>query len=46
MKAITRAFVYWKNIDKDIEKAVSNYMECAEFKADPPRVRYTPLRVS
>jgi hypothetical protein len=39
MKAIARSFVYWKNIDKDIEDAANNCTECAKYKADPSRVK-------
>ncbi|GFX79428.1 uncharacterized protein K02A2.6 [Trichonephila clavipes] len=37
MKAIARSFVYWKNIDKDIEEATKNCVGCARYKADPPK---------
>ncbi|GFV20340.1 uncharacterized protein K02A2.6 [Trichonephila clavipes] len=36
MKAIARSFVYWKNIDNDIEEAAKNCVDCARYKADPP----------
>ncbi|GFY19031.1 integrase_H2C2 domain-containing protein [Trichonephila clavipes] len=29
MKAIARSFVYWKNIDNDIEEAAKNCVDCA-----------------
>ncbi|GFU28244.1 uncharacterized protein K02A2.6 [Trichonephila clavipes] len=35
MKAIARSFVYWKNIDNDIEEAAKNCVDCARYKADP-----------
>ncbi|GFY21103.1 transposon Tf2-9 polyprotein [Trichonephila clavipes] len=35
MKAIARSFVYWKNIDNDIEEAAKNCVACARYKADP-----------
>ncbi|GFT98764.1 uncharacterized protein K02A2.6 [Trichonephila clavipes] len=34
MKAIARSFVYWKNIDNDIEEAAKNCVDCARYKAD------------
>ncbi|GFS87116.1 uncharacterized protein K02A2.6 [Trichonephila clavipes] len=34
MMAIARSFVYWKNIDKDIEEAAKNCVDCARYKAD------------
>ncbi|GFT70170.1 uncharacterized protein K02A2.6 [Trichonephila clavipes] len=37
MKAIARSFVYWKNIDNDIEDAAKNCVDCARYKADPPK---------
>ncbi|GFS81245.1 uncharacterized protein K02A2.6 [Trichonephila clavipes] len=37
MKAIARSFVYWKNIDNDIEEASKNCVDCARYKADPPK---------
>ncbi|GFX14566.1 transposon Tf2-8 polyprotein [Trichonephila clavipes] len=37
MKAIARSFVYWKNIDKYIEEAAKNCVDCARYKADPPQ---------
>ncbi|GFW74797.1 uncharacterized protein K02A2.6 [Trichonephila clavipes] len=35
MKAIARPFIYWKNIDNDIEEAAKNCVDCARYKADP-----------
>ncbi|GFV09424.1 uncharacterized protein K02A2.6 [Trichonephila clavipes] len=33
-----RSFVYWKkNIDNDIEEAAKNCVDCARYKADPPK---------
>ncbi|GFT53243.1 uncharacterized protein K02A2.6 [Trichonephila clavipes] len=37
MKAIARSFVYWKNIDNDIEEAAKNCVDCARYKANPPK---------
>ncbi|GFX73306.1 uncharacterized protein K02A2.6 [Trichonephila clavipes] len=37
MKAIARSFVYWKNIDNDIEEAAKNCVDCVRYKADPPK---------
>ncbi|GFW00235.1 uncharacterized protein K02A2.6 [Trichonephila clavipes] len=37
MKAVARSFVYWKNIDKDIEEAAKDCVDCARYKADPPK---------
>ncbi|GFR09705.1 uncharacterized protein K02A2.6, partial [Trichonephila clavata] len=39
MKAIARSFVYWKNIDKDIEEAAKNCVDCARYKADPTKAK-------
>ncbi|GFR13178.1 uncharacterized protein K02A2.6 [Trichonephila clavata] len=39
MKAIARSFVYWKNIDKDIEEAAKNCFDCARYKADPTKAK-------
>lgn len=39
MKAIARSFVFWKNIDKDIEEEVRNCTECAKFKTDPVKAK-------
>ncbi|GFS51311.1 integrase_H2C2 domain-containing protein [Trichonephila clavipes] len=38
MKVIARSFVYWKNIDKDIEEATKN-VNCARRKADPTKAK-------
>ncbi|GFQ65734.1 transposon Tf2-6 polyprotein [Trichonephila clavata] len=42
MKAIARSFVYWENIDKDIEEATKNCVHCVRYKADTTKakVRY------
>ncbi|XP_054708519.1 uncharacterized protein K02A2.6-like [Uloborus diversus] len=39
MKAIARSFVFWKNIDKDIEEAVKNCVHCAQIKTDPQKAK-------
>ncbi|GFQ97795.1 uncharacterized protein K02A2.6 [Trichonephila clavata] len=39
MKAIARSLVYWKNIDKDIEEAAKNCVDCARYKADPTKAK-------
>ncbi|GFR15196.1 uncharacterized protein K02A2.6 [Trichonephila clavata] len=39
IKAIARSFVYWKNIDKDIEEAAKNCVDCARYKADPTKAK-------
>lgn len=39
MKAIARSYVYWKNIDKDIESMARNCTDCARYKADPVRAK-------
>ncbi|GFQ85766.1 uncharacterized protein K02A2.6 [Trichonephila clavata] len=39
MKAIARSFVYWKNIDKDIEEAAKNCVDCARYKADSTKAK-------
>ncbi|GBN26031.1 hypothetical protein AVEN_86872-1 [Araneus ventricosus] len=37
MKALARSFVYWKDIDKYIEEAVRNCVDCARHKTDPAK---------
>ncbi|GFX88544.1 uncharacterized protein K02A2.6 [Trichonephila clavipes] len=37
MKATARSFVYWRNIDKYIEEAAKNCVDCARYKADSPK---------
>ncbi|GFR34009.1 uncharacterized protein K02A2.6 [Trichonephila clavata] len=39
MKAIARSFVYWKNINKDIEEAAKNCVDCARYKANPTKAK-------
>ncbi|GFR18918.1 uncharacterized protein K02A2.6, partial [Trichonephila clavata] len=39
MKAIARSFVYWKNIDKDIEEAAKKLVDCARYKADSTKAK-------
>ncbi|GFY67320.1 uncharacterized protein K02A2.6 [Trichonephila inaurata madagascariensis] len=39
MKAIARSFVYWKNIDKDIEEAEKNRANCARHKTNPTKAK-------
>ncbi|GBO13157.1 hypothetical protein AVEN_116905-1 [Araneus ventricosus] len=39
MKALARSFVYWKDIDKDIEDAVRNCVDCARHKTDPAEAK-------
>ncbi|GFX95183.1 transposon Tf2-9 polyprotein [Trichonephila clavipes] len=39
MKAKARSFVYWKNIDKDIEEAAKNRANCARHKTDPTKAK-------
>ncbi|GBN52712.1 Uncharacterized protein K02A2.6, partial [Araneus ventricosus] len=39
MKALARSFVYWKDIDKDIEDAVRNCVDCARHKTDPAKAK-------
>ncbi|GBM08642.1 Uncharacterized protein K02A2.6 [Araneus ventricosus] len=34
MKALARSFIYWKDIYKDIEEAVRNYVDCVRHKTD------------
>ena len=36
MKAIARSFVWWPNIDKQIEKKVSDCVTCQAMKPSPP----------
>ncbi|GBM69241.1 Uncharacterized protein K02A2.6 [Araneus ventricosus] len=39
MKALARSFVCWKDIDKDIEDAVRNCVDCARHKTDPAKAK-------
>ncbi|GBM87345.1 Uncharacterized protein K02A2.6 [Araneus ventricosus] len=39
MKALASSFVYWKDIDKDIEDAVRNCVDCARHKTDPAKAK-------
>ncbi|GBN65443.1 Uncharacterized protein K02A2.6 [Araneus ventricosus] len=39
MKALARSFVCWKDIDKDIEEAVRNCVDCARHKTDPAKAK-------
>ncbi|GBM61895.1 Uncharacterized protein K02A2.6 [Araneus ventricosus] len=39
MKALARSFVYWKDIDKNIEDAVRNCVDCARHKTDPAKAK-------
>ncbi|GBM07216.1 Uncharacterized protein K02A2.6 [Araneus ventricosus] len=39
MKALARSFVYWQDIDKDIEDAVRNCVDCARHKTDPAKAK-------
>ncbi|GBN68939.1 Transposon Tf2-6 polyprotein [Araneus ventricosus] len=39
MKALARSFVYWEDIDKDIEDAVRNCVDCARHKTDPAKAK-------
>ncbi|GBN20834.1 Uncharacterized protein K02A2.6 [Araneus ventricosus] len=39
IKALARSFVYWKDIDKDIEDAVRNCVDCARHKTDPTKAK-------
>ncbi|GFR02412.1 uncharacterized protein K02A2.6 [Trichonephila clavata] len=39
MKAIVRSFVYWKNIDNDIEEAAKNCVDCVRYKADSTKAK-------
>ncbi|GFQ86530.1 uncharacterized protein K02A2.6 [Trichonephila clavata] len=39
-EAIARSFVYWKNIDKDIEEAAKNCVDCVRYKADPQKLKF------
>ncbi|XP_044741936.1 uncharacterized protein K02A2.6-like [Chrysoperla carnea] len=42
MKQLARRFVYWKIIDKDIEKILRNCESCAEIKSNPAKVPLHP----
>ncbi|GBM55826.1 hypothetical protein AVEN_105543-1 [Araneus ventricosus] len=39
MKALAGSFVYWKDIEKDIEEAVRNCVDCARQKTDPSKAK-------
>nr|XP_042899135.1 uncharacterized protein K02A2.6-like [Parasteatoda tepidariorum] len=39
MKAIARSYVYWQDIDQDIENSAKNCLDCARFKTDPAKAK-------
>lgn len=39
MKSIARSYIYWKNIDKDIENITKNCIDCAYYKTDPQKLK-------
>ena len=42
MKFTCRSYVWWPNIDKDIEIAVKPCMECDQYKHEPPVAELHP----
>ncbi|KAI5726273.1 hypothetical protein M8J77_026262 [Diaphorina citri] len=38
MKQLSRRYVYWPNIDRDIERLVRSCEACAKIKTNPPKV--------
>lgn len=42
MKSLARAYVWWNNLDKDIEKLVTNCFACQSTRPDPKKVM--PIR--
>lgn len=37
MKTLAGSFFYWKDIDKDIEEAARNCVDCVRYKTDPTK---------
>ena len=44
MKSLARMFVWWPGLDKEIESAVQNCMQCQETQASPAAVPMHPWR--
>ncbi|KAI5715463.1 hypothetical protein M8J77_016422 [Diaphorina citri] len=42
MKQLSRRYVYWPNIDRDIERLVRSCEACAKIKTNPPKVTVHP----
>ncbi|KAL1446405.1 hypothetical protein WDU94_012412 [Cyamophila willieti] len=42
MKQLARRYVYWTNIDRDIERLVRGCETCAQIKSSPPKVSVHP----
>lgn len=42
MKAMARSFVWWPNIDKQIESITKNCLKCLENNKNPPKIPLTP----
>lgn len=41
-KQLARRYVYWKNIDRDIEKVINTCSECASTRANPKKAPIHP----
>lgn len=42
MKSLARSYVYWKNIDADIQDFVRKCSSCAEAAKSPPKIPFSP----
>ncbi|XP_054276477.1 uncharacterized protein K02A2.6-like [Macrosteles quadrilineatus] len=42
MKAMARSYLYWKNVDRDIEELVRNCKICSQKRNEPPKDRNHP----
>ena len=42
MKALARSYVWWPNIDKDIERTVQQCHVCQSTRSNPPEVPTHP----
>ncbi|XP_044755014.1 uncharacterized protein K02A2.6-like [Coccinella septempunctata] len=42
MKSLARSYVYWRNIDADIQDFVRKCSSCAEAAKSPPRIPFSP----
>ena len=46
MKALSRSYVWWLNLDKDIENRVARCFSCQQVVQSPPPSSFAPLGVS
>ena len=46
MKALARMFVWWPEMDLEIEEMVQHCAECQQAQSSPPRSAFTPLAMA